>query len=147
MSILRSLSSSSPSTHPAFRASVLSHRLPLAPVVTHSRPFSLASLFRRPNALPPPSVVANISKLETDADAHPGDVEKQVALFEALVNTKVKPGLSTVVARWERTSEFVSVRVRILSASAHHYTEPFASPSSFRDGLQIVSDGSSRPWP
>ena len=81
----------------------------MGPVLIHSRPFSLASLFRRPSSVPPPSVVANVSKLEAEADAHPGDVEKQVALFEALVNTKVKPGLSTVVARWERTCEFVSV--------------------------------------
>ncbi|RDX56804.1 ATP-dependent metallopeptidase Hfl [Lentinus brumalis] len=88
------------------RTSALSPTVSIAPIVIHSRPFSLASLFRRPSSVPPPSVVANISKLEAEADAHPGDVEKQVALFEALVNTKVKPGLSTVVARWERTCEF-----------------------------------------
>ena len=88
----------------------------MGPVLIHSRPFSLASLFRRPSSVPPPSVVANVSKLEAEADAHPGDVEKQVALFEALVNTKVKPGLSTVVARWERTCEFVSVLTPVSNA-------------------------------
>ncbi|KAI0709201.1 ATP-dependent metallopeptidase Hfl [Earliella scabrosa] len=105
----RSLSSSvSPAIRLSLRPFALPHRAPLAPapITLHTRPFSLASLFRRPSSVPPPSVVANISKLEADADAHPGDVEKQVALFEALVNTKVKPGLSTVVARWERTFEF-----------------------------------------
>nr|VWO98631.1 N/A [Ganoderma boninense] len=76
------------------------------PVVIQSRPLSLASLFRRPTGLPPPAVVASVSKLEAEADAHPEDVDKQIALFDALVNTKVKPGLNTVVARWERTCEF-----------------------------------------
>ncbi|KAI0647017.1 ATP-dependent metallopeptidase Hfl [Trametes meyenii] len=76
------------------------------PVIFHSRPLSLASLLRRPSPLPSPAVVANISKLEAEADAHPNDVEKQVALFEALVGTKAKPGLDTVVARWERLCEF-----------------------------------------
>ncbi len=52
--------------------------------------------------------MASVSKLEAEADAHPEDVDKQIALFDALVNTKVKPGLNTVVARWERTCEFVS---------------------------------------
>ncbi|KAI0374854.1 ATP-dependent metallopeptidase Hfl [Pilatotrama ljubarskyi] len=76
------------------------------PVTVHSRVLSLASLFRKPNPLPSPAVVANISKLEAEADAHPNDVEKQIALFEALVATKAKPGLDTVVARWERLCEF-----------------------------------------
>ncbi|KAM5535188.1 hypothetical protein V8D89_011124 [Ganoderma adspersum] len=102
----RSLSSF-PSCNPPLRAFVLAHRLSVTPpVVVQSRPLSLASLFRRPTGVPPPAVVASVSKLEAEADAHPEDVEKQIALFDALVNTKVKPGLNTVVARWERTSEF-----------------------------------------
>ncbi|RPD66106.1 ATP-dependent metallopeptidase Hfl [Lentinus tigrinus ALCF2SS1-7] len=102
----RSLSTFSSSHAPPLRLSALPRSVPVGPVLIHARPFSLASLFRRPSSVPPPAVVANVSKLEAEADAHPGDVEKQVALFEALVNTKVKPGLSTVVARWERTCEF-----------------------------------------
>ncbi|KAI0780974.1 ATP-dependent metallopeptidase Hfl [Trametes elegans] len=76
------------------------------PTVNHIRPLSLASLFRKPSSLPSPAVVASISKLEAEADAHPDDVEKHIALFEALVGTKAKPGLDTVVARWERLCEF-----------------------------------------
>ncbi|CDO68314.1 hypothetical protein BN946_scf184799.g41 [Trametes cinnabarina] len=68
--------------------------------------YDWALAVRKPSALPPPEVVAKVSKLEAEADAHPEDVEKQVALFEALVATKVKPGLDTVVARWERLCEF-----------------------------------------
>ncbi|KAI0831270.1 ATP-dependent metallopeptidase Hfl [Trametes gibbosa] len=76
------------------------------PVVPHARLLSLASLFRKPGPLPSPAVVANISKLEAEADAQPNDIEKQIVLFEALVGTKAKPGLDTVVARWERLCEF-----------------------------------------
>ena len=100
----RSLSSL-PRYTPLVCAAALPSRKPIA---TQSRLLSLSSLFRRPTALPGPAVVANISKLEAEADAHPNDVEKQVALFEALVATKVKPALDTVVARWERLCEFVS---------------------------------------
>ncbi|KAL1947859.1 hypothetical protein VTO73DRAFT_13583 [Trametes versicolor] len=92
-----------PRTAPTLRAWSLPQR---PPAVAHSRALSLASLFRRPGPLPSPAVVATISKLEAEADAHPNDVEKQVALFEALVGTKAKPGLDTVVARWERLCEF-----------------------------------------
>ncbi|KAI9064398.1 ATP-dependent metallopeptidase Hfl [Trametes sanguinea] len=99
---LRSLSSFSRASL-SLRPCLPSSRPPALP---HSRLLSLASLFRRPSALPPPEVVAKISKLEAEADTYPNDVEKQVALFEALVATKVKPGLDTVVARWERLCEF-----------------------------------------
>ncbi|OSD01552.1 ATP-dependent metallopeptidase Hfl [Trametes coccinea BRFM310] len=111
---LRSLSSLSraPSN---LRPCLVSNRPPAVP---HSRLLSLASLFRRPSTLPPPEVVAKISKLEAEADAHPNDVEKQVALFEALVATKVKPGLDTVVARWERLCEFNPSHPLIKSDSA-----------------------------
>ncbi|KAI0637009.1 ATP-dependent metallopeptidase Hfl [Trametes polyzona] len=99
---LRSLSTFTRVTAPP-RAWSLPHR---PSIITHTRPLSLASLSRKPSALPSPAVVANISKLEAEADAHPNDVDKQIALFEALVGTKVKPGLDTVVARWERLCEF-----------------------------------------
>ncbi|OJT06135.1 Mitochondrial inner membrane i-AAA protease supercomplex subunit YME1 [Trametes pubescens] len=92
-----------PRTAPTLRAWSLPQR---HPAIVHSRALSLASLFRKPGPLPSPAVVATISKLEAEADAHPNDVEKQVALFEALVSTKAKPGLDTVVARWERLCEF-----------------------------------------
>lgn len=46
--------------------------------------------------------------MEAEANANPQDVQRQVALFEALVGTGVKPGYDVVIARWERTCEFVS---------------------------------------
>ncbi|KAI0362056.1 ATP-dependent metallopeptidase Hfl [Trametes cingulata] len=100
----RSLSSLSRTASLLHARSLLQPQRP--PVTVQSRALSLASLFRKPNPLPSPAVVANISKLEAEADAHPNDVEKQIALFEALVATKAKPGLDTVVARWERLCEF-----------------------------------------
>lgn len=81
------------------------HRL-----VTHSsRAFSLLSIFapRKPSPVPPPQVVANIATVEAAADANPSDVEKQVALFEALLATNVKPGYDVLISRWERMCEFV----------------------------------------
>ena len=104
---IRSLSAL-PASHLSPRAPVFPRSAPTALGQGQSRLLSLGSIFRRATSLPTPEVVSNISKLEAEADARPDDVEKQVSLFEALVNTKVKPGLNTVVARWERTSEFVS---------------------------------------
>ncbi|KAH9901349.1 ATP-dependent metallopeptidase Hfl [Cubamyces lactineus] len=91
------------------------------PTSTQSRLLSLASLFRRPVAFPEPAVAAKIAKLEAEADAHPNDVEKQLALFEALVATKAKPALDTVVARWERLCEFNPTHPFIRSDSAFKF--------------------------
>ena len=113
-------------------------------VPLHARPLSIASLFRRPTPLPPPSVVANVTKLEAEADANPEDVEKQVALFEALVNTKVKPGLNTVVARWERTCEFVSSLPHALYTHPHCMQNPshplLRSDTAFKFYLTALRD-------
>ncbi|KAH9946143.1 ATP-dependent metallopeptidase Hfl [Epithele typhae] len=101
----RSLTSLPPSLW-ASRASSFPRHHPLVSTHLGIRPFSLASWWRKPTASPPPSVVADIGKLEASANAHPDDVDKQVALFEALVKTGVEPGLNTIVARWERLCEF-----------------------------------------
>ena len=140
----RSLSSL-PSCNPPLRAFVLVHRLPVTPPVPpQSRPFSLASLFRRPTAVPPPAVVASVSKLEAEADAHPEDVDKQVALFDALVSTKVKPGLNTVVARWERTCEFVSNVMVVFYRLTHSEQNPshplIRSETAFKLYLTALRD-------
>ena len=81
--------------------------LPTTPVPT--RTLSLSSIFapRKPTPVPPPQVVANIAAIEAAADANPHDVEKQVALFEALLSTKVKAGYDVIISRWERMCEFV----------------------------------------
>ena len=80
------------------------------PTPVSRRALSLGSIFgsRRPTPVPPPQVVAQIASLEAAADANPQDVEKQVALFTALMNTNVKAGYDVVVSRWERMCEFVS---------------------------------------
>lgn len=85
--------------------------------VTHpSRALSLFSIFpTKASSVPPPRVVANIASIEAAADAHPNDVEKQVALFEALLATNVKPGYDVLISRWERMCEFV--RKHILYSS------------------------------
>ena len=143
---LRSLSTFN-SPHWSLRAHALQHTTPVSHLFVHSRSLSIASLFRRPSALPPPSVVANVSKLEAEADAHPEDVEKQVALFEALVNTKVKPGLNTIVARWERTCEFVCVSSEVVVCKVSLCTEPITPPHSVGHSVQAVPHCIARPRP
>lgn len=73
------------------------------------RQLSLGSIFGRPKPtpLPTPHVVAHITRLEAEANVHPHDVAKQVALFEALVATKMKSSYELVISRWERMCEFV----------------------------------------
>lgn len=82
-------------------------------MLTPTRLITLSSIFARqkPTPTPSPSVVANIATIEADANANPHDVQKQIALFDALVNTGVKPGYDVVIARWERMCEFVSAQI------------------------------------
>jgi hypothetical protein len=74
------------------------------------RSFTLSSLFSprtKPTPTPSPSTVADISILEAAANINHNDVDKQIALYEALLATKVKAGYDTIISRWERLSEFV----------------------------------------
>jgi hypothetical protein len=74
------------------------------------RSFTLSSLFSpraKPTPTPSPSTVADISLLEAAANINHNDVDKQIALYEALLATKVKAGYDTIISRWERLSEFV----------------------------------------
>ena len=74
------------------------------------RSFTLSSLFNprtKPTPTPSPSTIADISLLEAAANINQNDVDKQIALYEALLSTKVKAGYDTVISRWERLSEFV----------------------------------------
>ena len=77
----------------------------------HHRPLSIGSIFSRPKPTPTPSAltVATIARAEADANASPHDVGKQIMLFQALVDTNVKPGYDILIARWERMCEFVGV--------------------------------------
>ncbi|KAK2466919.1 hypothetical protein APHAL10511_001177 [Amanita phalloides] len=72
------------------------------------RPFSLAALFTRPNPSPVPSphVVAQITRLEADANVNPHDVDKQLTLFRALIDTRLPSSYELVVTRWERMCEY-----------------------------------------
>ena len=74
------------------------------------RSLSLSSLFgprTKPTPTPSPSTVADISLLEAAANINHNDVDKQIALYEALLSTRVKAGYDTIISRWERLSEFV----------------------------------------
>lgn len=51
--------------------------------------------------------MAKILELEQAANAEPHNVQKQLAFYEALVESGVKPGYDVVIARWERMCEFV----------------------------------------
>ncbi|KAF8746143.1 hypothetical protein AX14_000189 [Amanita brunnescens Koide BX004] len=102
------------STRPALRVSLrvvcASPRFVCAsPVrVQSARAFSLASLFTRPTpkSIPSPHIVALITRLEADANVNPHDVHKQLALFRALVDTRMPSSYELVVARWDRMCEF-----------------------------------------
>lgn len=103
------------SSWPALRVSLRvvcasSRRAPARlPPLQSARPFSLASLFGRPNpkSIPSPQVVALITRLEADANVSPHDVDKQLALFRALVDTRMPSSYELVVTRWDRMCEFV----------------------------------------
>lgn len=101
----RSLSSS-PSPFVPSQLSSSVHRRP-SPILCLVRPLSLGSIFSpKPTPTPPPKVVAHVTAIEAEANAHPQDLQKQVALFEALVGTGVKSGYDVAIARWERMCEF-----------------------------------------
>jgi ATP-dependent metalloprotease len=74
------------------------------------RNLSLSTLLNRaePAKTPSPSVVANIVRIEAEANAAPHDISKQLVLFEALAATKAKAGYDLILTRWERMCEFVS---------------------------------------
>jgi ATP-dependent metalloprotease len=78
-------------------------------LLVQRRHLSLGSIFSRTKPTPTPSAftVATIARVETDANVSPHDVSKQLSLFQALVDTNVKPGYDIVIARWERMCEFV----------------------------------------
>ncbi|KAH9001276.1 ATP-dependent peptidase [Lactarius akahatsu] len=73
------------------------------------RTISLGSIFSSKPSSPTPSphAVAHVARIEADANAHPYDVEKQLALFQALSETNIQPGYELIINRWERMSEFV----------------------------------------
>ena len=104
-----------PFGHRAIPFSSLSHNFrpsfpsrPLQFVFIPSRTIALGSIFSsKPSPTPSPHAVAHVARIEADANAHPYDVEKQLALFQALSETNIQPGYELIINRWERMSEFV----------------------------------------
>lgn len=89
-----------------FRLSFPKRPIPFLHVPT--RTISLGSIFSsKPSPTPSPHAVAHVAKMEADANAHPYDVEKQLALFQALSETNIQPGYELIINRWERMTEFV----------------------------------------
>ena len=80
------------------------HSTPLLP----HRTFSL-KFFPKVTQTPSPTNVANIARLESDANGYPYDIAKQIQLFRALADTKVKAGYNLIISRWERMCAFVSL--------------------------------------
>ncbi|KAF9500872.1 ATP-dependent metallopeptidase Hfl [Pleurotus eryngii] len=74
------------------------------------RYLSLGSIFSRnkPSPSPSPLTVAHITSLESEANTNNHDVPKQLALFQALIQTDLRPGYELVTTRWERMCEFDS---------------------------------------
>ncbi|KAF5391384.1 hypothetical protein D9757_001895 [Collybiopsis confluens] len=72
-----------------------------------TRHLSLGSIFsRKPTPLPTPAVVANITRLEAEADVQPHDTSKQLALYEALLDTKLNSSYELIISRWQKICEF-----------------------------------------
>ena len=94
-----------------------------------TRLLSLGSIFSRPKptAAPTPLVVAHITRLEAEANVHPHDVSKQLSLFEALFNTKLKSSYDLIITRWERMCEFVRC-ISFFTPLRTHATQDPSSP-------------------
>lgn len=105
-----------------------------------TRFLSLGSIFSRPKptAAPTPLVVAHITRLEAEANVHPHDVSKQLSLFEALSNTKLKSSYDLIITRWERMCEFV--RCTSFSYSAPYSCHPgsLIPSASFSSRFQVL---------
>ncbi|KAH9048103.1 ATP-dependent peptidase [Lactarius hengduanensis] len=87
------------------------------------RTISLGSIFSSKPSSPTPSphAVAHVARIEADANAHPYDVEKQLALFQALSETNIQPGYELIINRWERMSEFDAASPLLHSDKAFEY--------------------------
>ena len=119
---------------------------PVLLALISSRNISFGSIFSsRPSPTPSPDAVARVARVEAVANAHPYDVEKQLALFQALSETNIQPGYELIINRWERMTEFV----RSLLNTFEFYSltldigSRFAAPS-FRQGFRVLCPGSSQ---
>jgi hypothetical protein len=120
----------SPLSH-NFRLSFPSRTLPL--LLLPSRTISFGSIFSsKPSPAPPPHAVAHVARMEADANALPHDVEKQLALFQALSETNIQPGYELIINRWERMTEFV----RSLLDNPEYYLLTLGLPQTRRTPLR-----------
>lgn len=110
------------------RATVLRQTVPrpYSPTLSSCarRHLSLGSIFSRPKPVttPAPLVVAHVTRLEAEANVHPHDVAKQLALYQALLDTKLKSSYDLVISRWERMCEFVRITTSFLHNSATKFS-------------------------
>ncbi|KAI0273626.1 ATP-dependent metallopeptidase Hfl [Gloeopeniophorella convolvens] len=87
-----------------------------------SRSISLGSIFSsKPTPTPSPHAVAHVARIEAEANAHPYDVDKQLALFQALSDTNIQPGYELIINRWERMAEFDAASPLLHSDKAFEY--------------------------
>lgn len=119
---------------------------PVLLALISSRNISFGSIFSsRPSPTPSPHAVAHVARVEAVANAHPYDVEKQLALFQALSETNIQPGYELIINRWERMTEFV----RSLFDAFEFYSltldigSRFTTPS-FQQGFRVLYPGSSQ---
>jgi len=105
-----------------------------------TRFLSLASILSRPKptAAPTPLVVAHITRLEAEANVHPHDVSKQLILFEALSNTKLKSSYDLIITRWERMCEFVRFISFLHSGPYSCYPGSLIPSASFSSRFQVL---------
>ncbi|KAK0197114.1 ATP-dependent peptidase [Armillaria mellea] len=113
-----------PTTRTLLTVSLASRR-PFLPTPTinpiaQSRNLTLGSIFSRFKGSPTPSptVVAHVTKLEAEANVYPHDIVKQLALFDALLETKLKSSYELIINRWERMCEFDSTSPLLRSEEA-----------------------------
>ena len=86
--------------HTRYVSPPLSLKRILAPL--NSRNLNLGSIFsRNPAPSPSPLIVAYMTRLEAEANVQPQDVEKQLAFFRALMETKLKTSYELVINQWE----------------------------------------------
>lgn len=110
------------------------------------RYLSLGSIFSRNKSSPSPSplTVAHITSLESEANTNNHDVPKQLALFQALIQTDLKPGYELVTTRWERMCEFVSSLHRRHGQFNLHLVGLLVPVTEIRRSLSAIFNGSSQ---
>ena len=70
----------------------------------------------KPTATPSPDTVAEIARLEAEANTDPNNAHAHEELFRALAATKTKAGYDLIMSRWERMCELVSPLLIEMSA-------------------------------